>query len=172
MNTKGATTADMFGRRPHPVLELAIKIEKAESSRNQLFFYVRLGIRNQGRGAARQPAFFVSWEQKAVYKSTGPGGLGPTTINYYREGFESTYIGGADDIIHAGTCLQVVELRGYVDLDKLNSPPQRGAYPLTLDVELHCIGGSSKEYHETITSERILQDLGLWRSAWDEEGEG
>lgn len=105
--------ADLFGRRQRPVLSLWSKLGgfKAESGGA---FYERefyLGIMNSGRAIARFPSLryeVIPGINFAAYGLDGNGHWGlplrPTSQGWVLFG------GGADDVIHPGTHLEIVKL--------------------------------------------------------------
>jgi hypothetical protein len=105
--------ADMFGRRQRPVLSLwtatgRIRAEVAAAYWEREFI---VGIKNSGRGIARFPSLryaVVPGINFAAYGLDGNGHWGlplrPTTEGWVLFG------GGADDVIHPGTHLEVAKL--------------------------------------------------------------
>jgi len=105
--------ADMFGRRQRPVLSLWAIIGRVRAEVNAAYWEREfvVGIMNSGRGIAKFPSLrypVIPGINSAAYGLDGNGRWGlplrPTTEGWVLFG------GGADDVIHPGTHLEIAKL--------------------------------------------------------------
>lgn len=159
--------ADMFGRRPHPDLELGVRVFKTSKTSGMQHFHIELGIENRGRGLALYPALFVTWQPKGdystniqVYDARGPG-LPRRDARSRR--FDLEFAGGVDDAIHHGTYLPVVGFTSHVSLASTGPTKPAGTVvpAFQYKVEIHCAEATPKLYEDTVPPERILKELKL-----------
>ena len=125
---------DMFGRRPHPVLELAYKVVPHRAHQSQMETWdgrIVLGIENKGRGAAPGPMLSISIESPWYIWNFGIDGnrnFGlPRKTRSKGSTFE-TYQGTANEILHASTTSDVCVISARVEANGASPPDLKMSY--------------------------------------------
>lgn len=112
---------DMFGRRPKPKLRLVYRIIEGGGRRgNILGFEIIIGVENYGKGLARAPYFSIKTNGPCSisrYGLDGNGTEGLARLIISRDSQWVRYGGMGDIVIHPGTELDILALRGKFDPD-------------------------------------------------------
>ena len=142
--------ADRYGRRPQPKLDFIWRIENGGSESgpgyNNLIFRLIIGIANCGKGIARFPGLGIREHDLFKIHDSGLDGMRRFGLPERPQSPNRRYVekyrffgGGADDVIHPGTTLDVVSSEYKIQ------PNSQGHPDMVLDYELHCEGFSYEE---------------------------
>lgn len=159
--------ADMFGRRPHPDLELKLRVFRTHKSSSVQHFRVQFGLTNEGRGIALYPALFVTWDPKGsyqcsleVFEAAKPG----LPIRKARSrDFDLELVGGVSDPIHHGTYLPVVDFTSSVNVAGLRAGmvAEDAVQAFKYKVEIHCAEAPAKRREGMLDPASIIAKLDL-----------
>ncbi len=163
---------DMFGRRPRPCLSFyaSISIYSTISGPQGQRFDVSIvvGIRNTGRGVARFPSLRLQvtppWKI-SPYGLDGNRNTGLPRLAVRRAAEGGLFAGGADQVVHVDTMLDVTRIdRGPVEI-ALESPPP----PVRIHYRIAADGVSPIESQHVIPGDEIIQSI---RSAMEPSDPG
>ena len=125
---------DMFGRRPHPKLELIIE----DSSNPAYPFEQRVGIKNTGKGIAKFPYLYIHLSYPFIIGKNELDGKGrsglPRIITSELKAAERKYGGSSEIVVYPQNLLWVTIVR---------PEPRNDTHPkleLTIDYIIHCEG--------------------------------
>jgi len=133
--------ADMFGRRPKPVLSVEVALSPAGGGTRQGVAYQNfraiICIANSGKGSGRAPYLAVKVHPPYAISEFGVDGNG--TLGLPRSGHWNdmvVFAGTADMLLHPGTHIEVLGIKGEVTMG-LDAPDLSIDYVATADgVEL------------------------------------
>jgi hypothetical protein len=123
--------ADMFGRRPHPKLDLYHRIVEARTGtvHGDVFveYNVVIGVENKGRGTAKYPS--LTLEVNKPFK-TAEGGLDeygnwglPRLVSAMRYHDPKKFGGDSNKVVHPKTVLEVLRIKAEIPIqDYLKNP--------------------------------------------------
>lgn len=114
--------ADMFGRRPHPVLDFRVLVQGDGGVRSagveSLCFKVIGVIENTGRGSAVAPYLAVSVHQPYAVSEFGVDGNGSFGLPaLVRNGAVRRFGASATVMLHPGTAIEVFGIRGKFEIE-------------------------------------------------------
>ncbi len=130
---------DMFGRRPHP--ELEIRLELLPRAADDPHSDIRFSLRNVGRGIAKHPAFLARLQDVKILATNGHV-ANATAIN---NGLPTVTYSEDIGVVHATGIWTVVG--GVVVLQ-----PVKGA-PLPVDITMYCENMSPRTVQGNLTAD-------------------
>lgn len=104
--------ADMFGKRPHPKLELFLETGRIGTVPfdNGLLRFFCMDLSNTGRGLAKFPSIRFRRNCGLTVSQFGLDGNGNVGLPTRPDDEWVIFGGGADDVIHPGTTLKITSL--------------------------------------------------------------
>lgn len=105
--------ADMFGRRPHPKLDISVDVRRAGRVGRDEMFRLVLGIKNSGKGIARAPHLGVRVVPPYSISQFGIDGNGSEGLPRFPSAEPEwvSFGGMADIVIHPGTSRPVFGIK-------------------------------------------------------------
>ncbi|HLO18801.1 MAG TPA: ATP-binding protein [Anaerolineales bacterium] len=147
---------DMFGRRPHPELKFAARLERGGGSAAAVI----VGLKNSGRGIAKFPFLSIAVEHPYVISEYGLDGNGrpglPVLVQHTRTGHKESFGGSASIVVYPDSELDVTVIR----FDRQHSINPMEAVPdLVIQYSMCCEGVQMQKGEERIQGDLIKE---LW----------
>jgi len=160
---------DMFGRRPQPRLELDLHYgSMGGTTDTTMEFFIRVGVRNDGRGLARYPSLFLGFERSDRYEPCQlpalrgqPQQVRPVLPQSHDH--LHCYAGVGDAVIHPGTVLPFMKIRVLAHVERIKHSRHITRFmvpPLVLNAKIFAAGMPPKTVERTVDADEMKKALG------------